>query len=132
LREFQRFWRENADIWVKRYEYREAAPHLILQAFLQRVVNGGAMILREMATGRGRVDLGVLHAGRKYMMELKLAGREPLEESLRQTAGYMDTQGAREAWLVVFDRNPKKSWEEKIFWKDNALPDGKRVHIVGC
>ncbi|MDR1535569.1 MAG: ATP-binding protein, partial [Planctomycetota bacterium] len=114
------------------YEYQEAAPHLILQAFLQRVVNGGALILREMATGRGRMDLGILHAGRKYVMELKLAGREPLEKSLEQTSGYMDTQGVSEAWLVIFDRNPKKSWDEKLFWKDKTLSDGKIVHIVGC
>jgi hypothetical protein len=132
LREFQRFWRENADIWLKRYEYQEAAPHLILQAFLQRVVNGGALILREMATGRGRMDLGILHAGRKYVMELKLAGREPLEKSLEQTAGYMDTQGVEEAWLVTFDRGQKKPWDEKLFWEDRTLPDGKLVHIVGC
>ncbi len=27
---FQQFWRENGDIWVDKYEYQEAAPHLIL------------------------------------------------------------------------------------------------------
>ncbi|MDR1611925.1 MAG: ATP-binding protein, partial [Planctomycetota bacterium] len=132
LREFQQFWRENSEIWEERYEYKEAAPHLIFQAFLQRVVNGGALILREMATGRGRVDLGVLYAGRKYVVELKLAGREPLEKSLGQTAGYMDSQGVREAWLVVFDRDVKKSWEKKLFREDRTLPDGKVVHVVGC
>jgi hypothetical protein len=74
----------------------------------------------------------VQYAGKAYPAELKLAGREPLEKSLKQTAGYMDTFGVKEGWLVVFDRNPKKSWDEKIFWKDNALSDGKLVHIVGC
>jgi hypothetical protein len=85
-----------------------------------------------MATGRGRIDLGVLYAGRKYVMELKLAGREPLEKSLKQTAGYLDIQGVREAWLVIFDRDPDKSWDEKLFWEDKTLPGGKVVHIVGC
>jgi hypothetical protein len=132
LREFQQFWRENSEIWKERYEYKEAAPHLIFQAFLQRVVNGGAIILREMATGRGRIDIGILYAGRKYLVELKLAGREPLEKSLAQTAGYMDAAGVREAWLAIFDRDGKKSREEKIFWRDEPLPDGKLVHIVGC
>jgi hypothetical protein len=46
LEDFQSFWRENSEIWIERYEYKEAAPHLILQAFLQRVVNGGGTIAR--------------------------------------------------------------------------------------
>ena len=41
LQDFQQFWRENSAIWVDLFKYREAAPHLILYAFLQRVFNGG-------------------------------------------------------------------------------------------
>jgi len=54
LTEFQSFWRENSEIWGERWDYREAAPHLIVQAFLQRVVNGGGRIIREFAAGRRR------------------------------------------------------------------------------
>ncbi|MCP4696456.1 MAG: ATP-binding protein, partial [Gammaproteobacteria bacterium] len=36
LGDFQQFWRENSEIWQERYQYKEAAPHLVLQAFLQR------------------------------------------------------------------------------------------------
>jgi hypothetical protein len=85
-----------------------------------------------MAVGRGRVDLCVEYAGKPYPMELKLAGRESREKSLEQTAGYMDVFGTKEGWLVVFDRDAKKSWDEKLFWEDAVLPDGKTVHIVGC
>ncbi|MDR1519659.1 MAG: ATP-binding protein, partial [Planctomycetota bacterium] len=112
--------------------YLEAAPHLVLQAFLQRVTNGGAELAREFALGRGAVDVSVRYAGRNYLVELKLAGREPLDRSLKQTAGYMDTAGMKEAWLVIFDRNAGKTWEEKIFRRDESLPDGKTVHVVGC
>jgi hypothetical protein len=106
LKEFRQFWRENADARVGRYEYREAAPHRILQAFLQRVANGGAAILREMAAGRGRVDIGVVCAGRKCLVEVKLAGREPPDRSLAQTAGYMDDD--------VF----KRRWRRTCRWRD--------------
>jgi hypothetical protein len=41
MRDFQQFWRENSAIWIERYEYKEAAPHLVLMAFLQRIINGG-------------------------------------------------------------------------------------------
>ncbi|MCP4754246.1 MAG: ATP-binding protein, partial [Proteobacteria bacterium] len=35
LMDFQSFWRDNSGIWEERFDYKEAAPHLILQAFLQ-------------------------------------------------------------------------------------------------
>jgi len=57
LSDFQVFWRENSDIWLKKYDYQEAAPQLILQAFLQRILNGGGQIIREMAAATGRADL---------------------------------------------------------------------------
>jgi hypothetical protein len=132
LREFQRFWRENAEAWVERYEYREAAPHLILQAFLQRVVNGGAEIEREFALGRGRVDLCLRYAGRNYPVELKLAGNRARERGLEQLAEYMDSCGAREGWLVIFDRTPDKPWEEKISWDSESLPGGRTIQVAGC
>ncbi|MDR0394321.1 MAG: AAA-like domain-containing protein, partial [Tannerella sp.] len=34
MRDFQQFWHANSDIWVEKLEYREAAPHLVLMAFL--------------------------------------------------------------------------------------------------
>jgi hypothetical protein len=43
----------------------------------------------------------------------------------------MDKVGAREGWLVIFDRKSGKSWDEKIYWRTEKLPQG-RIHIVGC
>jgi hypothetical protein len=57
LTEFQRFFRENAESWLERFDYKEAGFQLLLQAFLQRIVNGGGSIGREYALGSGRVDL---------------------------------------------------------------------------
>jgi hypothetical protein len=51
LREFQIFWRENSEIWEEKMSYTEAFPHLLLMAFLQRVLNGGGRIDREYAAG---------------------------------------------------------------------------------
>ncbi len=72
LTDFQGFWRDNSEMWQERFEYKEAAPHLILQAFLQRVVNGGAQIIREMAGGRKSLDLCVEYQGQRYPIELKI------------------------------------------------------------
>ncbi len=57
LEAFQQFFRENADAWIERFDYKEAGPQLLLQAFLQRIINGGGRINREYGLGRKRTDL---------------------------------------------------------------------------
>jgi type II secretory pathway predicted ATPase ExeA len=131
MSDFQQFWRENSEIWEERYEYKEAAPHLVMMAFLQRVVNGGGQITREMAVGKGRLDLCLTYENRKYPIELKIRyGEKYLKEGLVQTAAYIDTCGCTEGWLVVFDRRTTVSWEDKIYLKKEAV-EGKTVTVVG-
>jgi hypothetical protein len=132
LKGFQQFWRENSDIWVEKYEYKEAAPHLILQAFLQRIINGGGTILREYASGRERLDLCVIYEGNKYPIELKLKYTgSVVQKGIEQLANYMTTLGEETGWLVIFDRSNTKNWDEKIFWQ-TELYEGKTIHVVGC
>ena len=38
---FQTFFRENSEHWKERFAYPEVWPQLLLQAFLQRALNGG-------------------------------------------------------------------------------------------
>ena len=57
LAAFQTFFRQHSEHWSKRFLYQEAWPQLLLQAFLQRIVNGGGRIEREYGLGRGRTDL---------------------------------------------------------------------------
>ena len=131
LQDFQQFWRENSDIWVDRFQYKEAAPHLILQAFLQRVINGGGYIIREMGAGTGRTDLCLVHEEKKYPIELKiLRGEKSIREGIEQIINYMDTFGCTEGWLAIFDRRPEIDWDEKIYMKKETA-EGKTVTIVG-
>jgi hypothetical protein len=137
--EFQRFWRRHADIWEEKADYTEAFPHLLLMAFLQRVVNGGGRIEREYAAGRGRMDLAVLYGGAWSIIEIKLVhpgdGRATtVTEGLEQVIRYRDTiDRSADAWLVVFDRTPAgrlKSWEQRLTWE--ALETvGGGVTVVG-
>lgn len=132
LGEFQSFWRENSEIWQKRYQYEEAAPHLILMAFLQNVMNERGRIHREYGTGRGRIDLCLELLGYRYPIELKIRYSEKtLEEGQQQLFQYLDTMGSDEGWLILFDRRESVPWDEKVFWRD--VQAGKKVlHIVGC
>ena len=123
LADFQTFFREHSEHWVQRFErYQEAGPQLLLQAHLQRVVNGGGVIEREYALGRGRTDLLIRWPqsgrARKFVVECKLRRRgleRTIAEGLSQTRVYMDRCGAESGHLIVFDRSPERSWEEKVF-----------------
>ena len=137
LGDFQQYWRENSEIWKERYrkhyyEYEEAAPHLVLQAFLQRVMNGGGRIIREMALGSRRADLCVVFEGRSYPIELKLfRGEKSINEGITQLSAYMDKMGTDAGWLVLFDRDAAKPWDEKIYLRKETL-NGKTITVAGC
>jgi hypothetical protein len=132
LKAFQQFWRENSESFTKGIQYQEAAPHLMLQAFLQRVINGGGSIVREYALGRMRLDLLVLFKDGRYPIEIKLKDQMKKPRDARaQLVEYLDRTGATEGWLVIFDRMTKKPWSRKISWK-TEVSEGKTLHVVGC
>jgi type II secretory pathway predicted ATPase ExeA len=131
MREFQQFWRENSEIWIERYEYKEAAPHCSLLAFLQRVINGGGEVHREMAAGTGRLDICIEYANIKYPIELKIYYSDKyIEKGFDKLVDYMDKLSCREGWLAVFDRHPDITWDDKIKMQKKIV-DGKTITIVG-
>ncbi len=147
LAAFQRFFREHSEHWLERFQYKEAGPQLLLQAFLQRVVNGGGRIEREYALGSRRTDLlivwplgrlaGVAEPGvpaRRYVVECKVLRGSldaTIREGLEQTLDYMDRCGGESGHLVIFDRDDSKSWEEKIFRREESL-GGRAVTVWGA
>jgi hypothetical protein len=128
---FTQFYRENSAIWLEKFAYKEAGPHLLLMAFLQRVINGGGKIHREYALGTKRVDLLIEFHKQRIVVELKIKrGEKTIPEGLEQTAHYMDTNNATEGHLIVFDPNPSISWEQKISTQENMV--NKQKIIVWC
>ncbi|MFN0037135.1 MAG: AAA-like domain-containing protein [Saprospiraceae bacterium] len=132
LREFQKFYRENAEHWLHRFEYEEAGQQLLLMAFLQRIVNGGGRIEREMAAGRGRTDLSIFWKQQVFVIEMKLK-RSPQSRSkgISQTARYCDTLGLKHGYLVLFELKPSETipWEQRIRW-DHEEHEGKQITVV--
>jgi hypothetical protein len=51
LAAFIDFYRWNSESWLERFQYKEAGHQGLLMAFLQRIINGGGRIEREMAVG---------------------------------------------------------------------------------
>ncbi len=147
LAAFQRFFREHSEHWIERFQYKEAGPQLLLQAFLQRVVNGGGRIEREYALGRRRTDLlivwppgrfaGTAEPGtpaRRYVVECKvLRGGlgAAIREGVEQTLAYMDTCRGESGHLVIFDRDASKPWEEKLYRREESL-GGRAVTVWGA
>ena len=136
LQEFQKFWRRHSDVWETKTVYTEAFPHLLLMAFLQRVLNGGGNIERKCAAGRGRMDLEIEYKGHRYIIEIKLihsydSPQAVRGEGLEQIRGYRDRIAPDvPSYLIIFDRRPESkqiSWDERITWE----MDGD-VTVLGC
>lgn len=104
---FLRFWRQHGEPLLKSAPYHEIAPHLVLMAFLHRVVNAGGSIEREYAIGMGRMDLCVRYKDLVLGIELKVwrdGEPDPLSEGLDQIDGYLAGISQNTGWLVIFDR----------------------------
>jgi hypothetical protein len=134
---FQDFFREHSEHWLQRFDYQEAGPQLLMQAFLQRLVNGGGRVEREYGLGRGRTDLLVIwrYPGgvQRIMLELKILRKSrerTLAEGLEQTWQYLDRVGESAGHLVIFDRGARP-WAEKIY-RHEETHRGRRITVWGC
>ena len=138
LTAFQTFFREHSEHWVERFAYREAGPQLLLQAFLQRIVNSGGRIEREYGLGRMRTDLLIIwpqgERTRKFVIECKVLHKsldQTIADGLGQTAAYMDRCDAEAGHLVVFDRREGRRWSDKVFRDRRASDSGVEIDIWG-
>ena len=137
LAAFQAFFREHSEHWVARFDYQEAGPQLLLQAFLQRVVNSGGRIEREYGLGRGRTDLLILwphgERTRRFVVECKVLHKgldTTIRDGVEQTLGYMDRSAAEAGHLVIFDRREDRRWEDKVFRREESA-NGRTVTVWG-
>ncbi len=142
LLDFQQFFRQNADSWIGKFDYAEAGPQLLLQAFLQRVVNGGGYIDREYGLGRRRTDLLIRkpltdgYGGpiQRVVLELKILRgdlEKTIEKGLVQTSDYMDLVGSvDEGHFIIFDRKGDKTWDERI-WHEQRDYQGRTITVWG-
>ena len=77
----------------------------LLFAYLDQFVTGvnGAMYM-EVPTGRGRMDLIILHNQRKHIVETKIwRSDRSYSQGKQQLAAYLSTEGVTEGYYVVFD-----------------------------
>jgi hypothetical protein len=134
LASFLDFWRQHGEPLLGAAPYHEVAPHLVLMAFLHRVINGGGSIEREYAIGSGRMDLCLRYAGEELAIEIKVwrPGRpDPIAQGLAQLDGYLTGLGLDSGWLVIFDRRPRlPPIEERLSTRAETSPGGRRITVI--
>jgi len=134
LTNFFDFWRAHGEAMMRTVPYHEAAPSLVLMAYLQRVINGAGRIEREYAAGSGRLDLLVVHGTVRMAIEVKVwrDGRpDPQIEGLVQIERYLNRLNLDEGFLVIFNQRTKApKWEKRISSSDAVTASGRTVWIM--
>jgi hypothetical protein len=134
LRAFLSFWRQHGQPLLGSAPYHEIAPHLVLMAFLHRVVNGGGTLEREYAIGWGRMDLCLRHGAVTLGIELKVwrdGEPDPLAEGLEQLDGYLAGLGLDRGWLIIFDRRAgQPPIRERTASSETPSPQGRWITVV--
>ncbi|HAG81232.1 MAG TPA: polyketide biosynthesis operon protein CyrO [Cyanobacteria bacterium UBA12227] len=134
LKAFLDFWLQHGEPLLKSASYPEIAPHLVLMAFLHRVINGGGTLEREYAIGRDRMDLCLRYGQVTLGIELKVwrtKKADPLTKGLEQLDGYLARLGQDEGWLVIFDRRENAAeLEERLNTEIQTTPMGRTVTVI--
>ena len=90
---------------------QESVGRHLLLAYLDQFIKliGGFMHI-EVPTGRGRMDIIIIHNQEKYIVETKIwRGDNRYQAGKRQLAAYLRSEGVTEGYYVVFDhrQNPE-------------------------
>ena len=139
MRNFMDFWRSHGEPMMKTVAYHEAAPTLVLMAYLQRVINGQGRIEREYAAGSGRMDLFVEHGDVAMVIEIKVwrdKRPDPIIEGLEQIERYLARlelaqTGLNQGFLVLFDqRASAPEWEARMRTEHAQTQSGKAITVL--
>ena len=128
------FWLQHGEALLKSASYPEVAPHLVLMAFLHRVINGGGTLEREYAIGRDRMDLCLRYGEVTLGIELKVwrTGRSnPLTLGLVQLEEYLDRLQQPRGWLMIFDkRQSALALADRLKTEEVKTASGHNVIVI--
>lgn len=90
---------------------QESVGRHLLLAYLDQFIKliGGFMHI-EVQTGRGRMDIIIIHNQQKYIVETKIwRGDGRYQAGKKQLAAYLSSEGVTEGYYIVFDhrQNPE-------------------------
>ncbi len=111
---------------------REVVPHIVMTAWLDRVVNGGGRVDREFDVGRGKLDVLVRHRDLKLPIEIKVhvdKRADPVPKGLKQLDRYCESLRVEQGWLVVFDQR-QNATGRRLQEEEVVTPGGRKVLVV--
>jgi len=131
---FLKFWRQHGEPLLGSAAYHEIAPHLVLMAFLHRVVNGGGTLEREYAIGSDRMDLCLRYGSVTLGIELKVwrdKRGDPQSEGLDQLDSYLARLGLESGWLLIFDQRKKSPpIEERLSTQISTTKNQRSITVI--
>ncbi|MTJ09643.1 AAA-like domain-containing protein [Anabaena sp. UHCC 0204] len=134
LAAFLKFWRQHGEPLLGSTGYHEIAPHIVLMAFLHRVINGGGILEREYAIGSDRMDLCLRYKDVTLGIELKVwreKKRDPQIEGIEQLESYLGRLGLDFGWLFVFDRRKNAlPMEERLSTQVVVTENQRRITVI--
>ncbi len=134
LQAFLKFWCQHGEPLLGSTVYHEIAPHLVLMAFLHRVVNGGGTLEREYAIGSDRMDICLKYGNVILGIELKVwrdKKGDPQSDGLEQLDSYLARLGLDSGWLFIFDRRSKAlPIEERLSTQITTTKSKRSVTVI--
>jgi ATPase family associated with various cellular activities (AAA) len=134
LHAFLDFWLQHGEALLQSASYPEIAPHLVLMAFLHRVINGGGTLEREYAIGRDRMDLCLRYGAATLGIEIKVwaTGRaDPLTKGLEELEGYLNRLNQSSGWLMIFDRRTNApALEDRLRTELSQTTAGQKITVI--
>lgn len=137
MRSFQIFYRKHSERWIERFTYREAGPQLLLQAFLQRIVDGGGRISRKYELNREYVTLIISWQYgdklQKIIFDIRNheeTYKKTMKDGIENLAVDMKKYGSKTGHLVIINQEEDTLWEEKIF-NNTKTYKGIKINIWG-
>jgi hypothetical protein len=125
LQGFQAFMKKEYS--RKDRNFLEKNGRLVFLAFLKPIINGNGFDFKEtQISEEKRLDVVITYLNEKFIAELKLwRGESYHEQGLEQLSDYLDRQGLKEGYLVIFDHSEVKNWHSE--WLEVA---DKKVFVI--
>ncbi len=123
LLKFQEFMKEHASDRDERFLEREG--RMVFMSFLKPIVNGKGFMWKEpVVADERRMDIVVTFGEKqKEVIELKIwSGEKYHQRGLQQLSDYLDFQGLKSGFLLIFDFNKNKQYSsEQIHFADKDI-----------
>lgn len=122
LQRFQAFMKEQYSTQDVKFLEREG--RLLFLAYLRSIINGVGFDFKEPNVSQERrMDIVITYQTKRYVIELKIwRGQQYHEQGLGQLSDYLDIYGLTEGFLLIYDFNKNKRYqEEQILFSDKQI-----------